>query len=437
MNLNTLYIDDPVYFLLYNIIDVSLVVNLDAKLKHIDLYNLIRRIMRTPFGGSISGSSVTFDTFIYSELTEQGQFIRYGINNEGGKNIEPEDVNHLPMLKDKKGGIMSPAKIPAKTFSNIITRYPGAFVKIPQPKVINNGSMVIDLDAASLYPSMILQANISFDSYHGRIIPVCTYKTIDLLSQCLGKQPIPQQLFTNLEKLVWNYADNKVKNQKTQTANTMYYMLVRMFDLLSKSGLTLQQIFQPTTTQESIILRTVFIPLIDLINMIHPQNPGYSTFTYDYLFVNEAKFKSKYQGVYIIHNAGETNTNIVGYTLDQSIPVIRKYIITLAGTLFQKHKEHMGLFTNFLNRMGNLRKMYKGMRQTSEAGSYEYTLNDNRQASVKVIMNTTYGLYGLSSFRYSNHWLAQSITNNGEMTIKLAQVVGDQHLIYKYGDLRG
>jgi DNA polymerase elongation subunit (family B) len=392
--------------------------------------------MRTPFGASSGGSSITFDTFIYSQLTEQNQFIRYGINNEGGKNIEPEDVNQYPMLKDKKGSIMKPAKIPARTFSNVVTRYPGAFVKIPQPKIVNDGSMVIDLDAASLYPSMILQANISFDSYHGRIIPVCTYKTIDLLSQCLGKQPIPQQLFTNLEKLVWNYVDKKVKNQKTQTANTMYYMLVRLFDLLSQSGLTLEQIFQPSNTHESIVLRTTFIPLMDLINMIHPLNPGYSQFTYDYLFVNPETFKSKYQGVYIIHNAGETDTNIVGYTIEQAVPVIQKYIITLAGTIFQKHEEHMGLFTNFLNRMGNLRKMYKGMRQESEGGSYEYTLNDNRQASVKVIMNTTYGLYGLSSFRYSNHWLAQSITNNGEMTIKMAQVIGDQHLIYKYGSLR-
>jgi hypothetical protein len=43
-----------------------------------------------------------------------------------------------------------------------------------------------------------------------------------------------------------------------------------------------------------------------------------------------------------------------------------------------------------------------------------------------------YGLYGLSSFRYSDHWLARSITNNGMLTIKLAQYSTNEYLNYIY-----
>jgi DNA polymerase elongation subunit (family B) len=41
--------------------------------------------------------------------------------------------------------------------------------------------------------------------------------------------------------------------------------------------------------------------------------------------------------------------------------------------------------------MAALRKKYKKQRDESVKDSDEYVLNDSRQASVKVIMNTTYG----------------------------------------------
>jgi len=39
----------------------------------------------------------------------------------------------------------------------------------------------------------------------------------------------------------------------------------------------------------------------------------------------------------------------------------------------------------------------------------------------------------MSSFRYSNHWLAQSITSSGQLTNKLAQYLGEQYLEFTYG----
>ena len=43
-------------------------------------------------------------------------------------------------------------------------------------------------------------------------------------------------------------------------------------------------------------------------------------------------------------------------------------------------------------------------------------------------MNTAYGLYGQSTFRYSNRWLAETVTLQGKMTLKIAQVFGENSL---------
>lgn len=440
VDLMEMYRKDPIMFLLYNIVDVALTWGIDKKLKHVDLYNSIRRIMRTPFSASIAGSSVLFDTYVYSNLQSKGQHIRYGINNESNRNLDPEEMANFPQVKDPKGVPQKPPKIPSRTYSKMITRYPGAFVKDPTPKIINDGSLVIDLDAAKLYPSMILQSNISFDSYRARIIPTVTYKLLSLLEVCLGKQQYPDSVFNNIEVLVWKYVNNaKPKvDKKKDTAIQTYYVIIKLLDDLMKSGYRLEHILQPTETKASIYLRNVLIPLLDLMNLCHPENPGHSQFAYDYLFMERTAENdpliSKYPEVYIIHNPGDSNTWIQKYSIKDAENIIKQFTFTLAGTMFDRHATNLGLFTNFLILMSNFRTKYKDARQACARGTDEWDLNNNRQASIKVVMNTTYGLYGLSSFRYSNHWLAQSITNNGLLTIKLAQYLGEQYLQYNYGD---
>jgi len=386
-----LYNNDPVNFLLYNIIDVALCVQLDVKLKHIDLYNSIRRVMKTPFQQSIAGSSVTFDSFIYTSLCSQNKFVRYGIISEGNKTIEPQDVIQFPQPKNKRGIPQKPAQIKSKDYKVLISKFPGAFVKLPKATIINDGSLVIDMDAKALYPSMIGMSNISFDSYVARVIAPCVYKMLNLLDVCLGKQPYPQMLFVNLEQMAWTYVNLKKPQKQDQTATSIYYTLLRLFDILAKSGMTLQQIFNPQTDQAALLQRTTLFPLIDLINWIHPDNRGHNKFAYDYLFMDwtTGDLQKKYDSIYIINNVGGVNSTISKVDINVGIKFIQQYIITLAGTLFLPHEQHLGLFTDFLQTMADLRKKYKDMRQASDEGSYAYRLNDNRQNSVKVIMNTT------------------------------------------------
>jgi len=438
VSLNELYENDPYWFLLYNIVDVALTYLLNAKLQHVELYNTLRRIMRSGFAASMMGSAAIFDSMIYSKLVERKQYVRYGINTETRRNLEEDKLMHLPALNDPKGKQCKLPKIPSKTYSNALTRFPGAYVKEPNPKIINDGSLVIDLDAKALYPSMILQSNISFDSYVGRIIPPCTYKSLQLLEKCMAQTVMPDALAQNVSTMCWAYG-NTVKAQKRETSIKMYNIIMYLFSKLFTSGLTFQEVCAPTTLKHHVYLRHYLTPLLDAMNLIHPENKKYNQFAYDYLFMdrydanNVDMLQHMYPEIYIMFNPADTNCFINKYPLVEGVQTFQKYIITLSGTLFYKHSEYMGLFTNFLTTMGNLRTKYKDARQECTRGTFEYDLNDNRQKSFKVVMNTTYGLYGLSTFRYSNHWLAQSITNNGMLTIKIAQQLGEDYLQYKYG----
>jgi len=389
VDLNKLYENDPYTFLLYNIVDVILCYKLNEKLKHIELYNSIRRLMRTSMTNSLIGSSSLFDTFIYSKLVENNQYVRFGINNEMTQNVNEKIVESFPPFKDKKGIIQKPTKITTKDYSKIVKRFTGAYVNDPNGRIINNGSLVIDLDAAALYPSMIRQNNISFDTYIGRILPPSTYKTLQLLENCLGKQNYPDQLPLQIEKLCWDYVDSKDITQKKQTANRIYNIILYLFNNLIISGLTIDCIYRPINVTQSLLLKTQLIPLMDLINLIHPENPGFNMFGYDYLFMKEEELEKKYNKIYIIENPNETDISLQSYNLLNAKSIIQKFIITLSGCLFFKHEYKTGMFINFLTNMGIMRKNYKKERDNNERGSYLYGLNDSRQASVKVIMNTT------------------------------------------------
>lgn len=760
IDLNDLYITDPHTFLIYNIVDSLLCLKLNNNLKHIELYNDIRRIMKTPISYSMSGSSVLFDTFVFYKLMEENKFVRCGINNEQSRSIESTEFIQTQFMKDKKGVVIPPPKITNNIFSHAISSFPGAYVQLPTPQIINDGSIIIDLDASlppwekiyirnqngifwgeigdyqwqegdetltwnkdnetcwnkikgkiehvwdgelitfttetgkkvcvtsnhsifaiekkvktdtpylvdagkleigdyivgyinfepgvnkkliypeligfwlsdgwvsrnkkyfyiakqdpelleifsphitkirikrlvsefykeewigqitdpliklellkfyihttrknffeilnydrdnrrriwdgmffadgtlhglnmdsvstpterlckyryeelvecflsahtitwrpkltqngidnvpirtndkshrygptlvipevysskkgytkylallklsanhrhpyekllplfpyitnsyskyiglekiikiekqqysgpvydisveeterffagtgigvhnsALYPSTILQSNISFDSYCGRIIPVCTYKVLELLEQYIGKTKLPPQIYSNIQTLVTNYIDRVSVDKKKEKSAIYYYIILYLFNKLQTSNIPMDQIYNPVTTTGSLLLKNTLMPLIDLLNLIHPDNPKYNKFIYDYYFLEDINELFKmYPIIYILNNPGESNSFISKCDIKTGIKQIKNYISTLAGTLFLKHEVRTGLFANFLINMGNMRKEYKNKRDINKNDPYLYNLNDNRQKSVKIIMNTT------------------------------------------------
>lgn len=438
--LDDLYLKDPVTFLFYNIIDTLLIVAINNKCKHIELHNDIRRLMKTPFSASMRGSSQLFDHYTYTKLSQDRKFIRYGMNTEMTKEIPIEVTQTYPPCRDQKNAIQKPIKIPARGltgYNTIISKFPGAFVKDPTPKIIKDGSMSMDLDASRLYPSMILQYNISFDSYKARIVPPTCTTALQMMEQIVGKSTYPEGLAKQLNDRALQYVSNAKVQKKKELASSLYYIMIHLFQTIGQSGIDMFRLYEPTNNYESILLKTGLIPLLDVVNLTHPDNEGFNLTAFDYIMLSDDEFMQKYPFIYVVHNPNEANMYIKKYRGSEAISVIRNHIITMSGALFMKQHEHIGLFAGFLQRMYNMRQDYKRQRAQAEddfgRGSAEWALAENRQKSIKVVMNTTYGLYGLNTFRYSNHWLAQSITNMGMFTIKKAQYQAETLLEYKYG----
>ena len=295
----------------------------------------------------------------------------------------------------------------------------------------------------SMYPSNILQGNISFDCYVARILPPQCNSTLKLLFGCLGKGTFPSNLMANVQKMVTDYVVEKQISPKIENVQKFYYVTLGLFQKLANSQKTLDQICNPKSSEDSILLKTVLIPLLDIIFTIHPTSQSYNDFVYDFLYLvdtndpnwqdNRALMKQKYpDGVWIIYNPNESDVSLKHITIDEAYSYIEQHCLALSGCIFTKHEHKTGLFVDMLNEFAAMRKHHKKLRDTYEEGSIDYKFENNNQNVFKRVMNTCYGLYGMSGFRYSDNWLARSITNNSLHALKIAMFKAEEYLTELY-----
>lgn len=442
LTIDDFYLQDPIEAVFYNIIDVVLIVGLGNKLQFFDLHNQIRRAMTCPLQSSIIGSSAIYDSYIFSQLDKQDKKIRCNITTEGSLSFSKNFTSQFGNIKSpiSKNELL-PIQITANDFSSIAKKYPGAYVKQPYPEAIADNSLIIDMDATSMYPSNIKQGNISFDCYVARLIPPECYGTIRLLQKYLGTGSYPNTLAFNINKMISDYVKNEVKNTKSEFMQKYYYTTLSLFSKLLMSNKTFDEIINPTNTDESMLLKLVMVPLLDIIYTIYPNSKIYNQFVYDLLYFgkesqwnNDELLKEKYSdGVWILLYPNESNIQMIHLNVNDALNFIYKNTIALSGCIFNKHDDKKGLFVDILNDFAVLRKKHKKLRDTYDENSYNYKFEDNNQNAFKRLMNTCYGLYGLSTFRYSNQWLARSITNNSMHILKTAIDVTENYLSEKFG----
>jgi len=423
-DLMTLYEQDPKSYLLYNIADVILCAMLDSTLEHIDLHNGIRRRVKCGFSKATIGSSALHETFVYNQLSNENKLVRHGVVAEKQKGFAKEDFDSIPKPVYKKAQI-SPAAITQRDFSKISCKFDGAYVTDSRPRIIKGDKLVLDLDATSLYPSMMLQSNISFDSYVARIIPTTTYKMLAFLESAVGKQQLPQSLLINLFELIVNFVNDNDISPKQKNIRDYYFSVSLMLTKIFESKVPMENIYNPRNDHERVLLQQYLIPVLDIMNTIHPEREAYNNFVYDHLFGGDL---SKYSKVYIFKNAASSKSSISILNTEDALKYLSNYSVTVAGVCFYTHEDKVGLFTEMLQNMGNLRKQYRAEAKKYEKGTDEFHLYNTRQKSIKVLMNSVYGVFGLSSYRYSNHWLAHAITTQGRTTIKIAQYLTEKYL---------
>jgi DNA polymerase elongation subunit (family B) len=138
-NLDDLFKEDIDKFIEYNLVDVQLVVDMDAKLQFIDTAR-----------GICHAGHVPYEDFVYSSKYLEGALLCYlKRRNIVAPNKPADRQERMQALRD-----------------NDQEKFIGAYVKAP---IVGKYEWIYDLDLTSLYPSIIMTTNISPETKVGKI----------------------------------------------------------------------------------------------------------------------------------------------------------------------------------------------------------------------------------------------------------------------------
>jgi DNA polymerase elongation subunit (family B) len=200
-NLDTLFREDPLKFIEYNIRDVEIIEALEEKQKFIELTILISHLCHTPY-----------ESIYYNTILNEGAILTYlkrkGIiapnkpttTNHTIKELELGDhVVHQRGTSTIEGTVYSFEKdnIVVKTMAGkYVNRYPksirkkdsyaGGYLLDPIPGLYSD---VSDLDFTSLYPSIIKSLNLGVETLIGRIVTKDNYEQYNSLEQLKKLDP--------------------------------------------------------------------------------------------------------------------------------------------------------------------------------------------------------------------------------------------------------
>lgn len=384
LDFNLFYENNPHLFFLYNIVDVVLCKLLNEKLRHVELLNTLRRMMKIPFSNCLIGNSALFEGYAFHTLSIDKKFVRYGLVQQYNKSIDINQLKNIPRPATKKNEI-TPVTILSREYSAIVTKFDGASVKQPKQQIVK--SCIIDLDAVGLYPSKIIESNIGFDTFKLRIINPLTYKLLQQLELYVGYKPIPVTIYNIIFSLIDKYADNNPISSKLKFKKACYYTLSFLINKLAEFNIPLNKIYNPTTDLESYILAFYLVPILDIFNTIHPEREAYNPFVYEYIFGDEKELQKKYPILYVLNNCNDSNIEILKLTCNETIELIQKYSVTICGTCFLKHDQKIGLFSTMLLNMSEMRTNFRTELRKHEKNTKEYNFFNSRQNAIKVVMN--------------------------------------------------
>ena len=221
-NLDTLFREDPIKFIDYNIRDVEIIEALEEKLKFIELTVLISHLCHTPY-----------ESIYYNTILNEGAILTYlkrkGIiapnkpttTNPTIRELELGDhVIHQRGTSTIEGTVYSFEKdnIVVKTMSGkYINRFPksirkkdsyaGGYLLDPIPGLYSD---VSDLDFTSLYPSIIKSLNLGVETLVGRIVTKNNYEQYNSLEQLKKLDPEEKLHIKKLVKRSYTLKDAEI-----------------------------------------------------------------------------------------------------------------------------------------------------------------------------------------------------------------------------------
>jgi DNA polymerase elongation subunit (family B) len=221
-NLDTLFREDPIKFIDYNIRDVEIIEALEEKQKFIELTILISHLCHTPY-----------ESIYYNTALNEGAILTYlkrkniiapnkpTTTNPTIRELELGDhVIHQRGTPTIEGTVYSfeDKEIIVKTFAGkYISRFPksirkkdsyaGGYLLDPIPGLYSD---VSDLDFTSLYPSIIKSLNLGVETLMGRIVTKDNYEQYNSLEQLKNRDPEEKIHIQKLDRKTYKLKDANI-----------------------------------------------------------------------------------------------------------------------------------------------------------------------------------------------------------------------------------
>ena len=195
-NLDQLFQDDINKFIDYNIRDVEIIIELEKKLKFIDLTTAICHLCHVPY-----------EQIYLSTILNDGAILTYLKRKNIVSPNKPTTIN--PVLKECTD-----------------EEYAGGFLKDPVPGLYD---WIIDLDFTSLYPSIIRSLNIGIETLVGRIVNASKYDNQWTYSELIQ---MDSDSMVIIEKLNKDFTTSKTQ----VTVGTILQMITSNKWIIAASG---------------------------------------------------------------------------------------------------------------------------------------------------------------------------------------------------------
>ncbi len=92
------------------------------------------------------------------------------------------------------------------------------------------------------------------------------------------------------------------------------------------------------------------------------------------------------------------------------------------------YTERVGIKRQMLDAQQALQKADKTDKQTIYNIERDIVIAENRQMSIKILLNSLYGALGNKYFRFFDQRIAEAITLSGQLSIKWAEVAINDYL---------
>ena len=192
-----------------------------------------------------------------------------------------------------------------------------------------------------------------------------------------------------------------------------YFVLAEPLDqkILSKYDLGFH--FEGAFVKEPIPGKYIWIYDLDLASM-YPSNIMTNNISPETKIGKILQFKRDYffknpEHIFRVYIGGDvyqmTSKEIKEYIVENN------YSLASNGVMYDMSK--IGLIPSILNLWFGERTQFKDLRDESEHGTDEYKFYDARQNVLKVMLNSFYGVLGLSSFRFYDLDNADAVTHTG------------------------